>query len=347
MQVTELLARSNRFCFLIFLIFISSISYPQRFPDIFVHNQLKNGIKKIVDQKYDEAKSIFSQLDKARKDLPLGKIYLAATEIAESFDYEKPFNETIISRYLIESKKISERRLKENESDVWNNYFMALTEGYSAYFEALNNNWLSTFSKGLSSVSYFEECLYLNKNFYESLIAIGTFKYWRSRKTEFINWLPFIADEKEYGIELLKKASELSAYNSHLANHSLVWIYIEQKEFKLAIEIAEKALKDSPNSRIFKWGLARAYEDINPAKSVKLYREILMSFPEKLKDNRVNEITLKHLIAQQLIKLKIDDEALKLCNEILAVNNFTDFERQKLDERIKRVKQLKSEIIKN
>lgn len=344
MQVTGHLVHFNKIFLLTFLIFISCLSYPQRYPDIFVHNHLKNGIEKIIAQNYDEARTIFNQLDRARKDLPLGKIYLAATEIAESFDYEKPFNNALIKRYLNEAKKISERRLKENETEIWNNYFIALTEGYSAYYEALNGNWLSAFSKGFNSVSYFEDCLNIDKNFYEALTAVGTFKFWRSKKTEFINWLPFVPDEKEIGIELLKKASLMSVYNSYLAVHSLIWIYIEQEEYKLAIELAEKFIKEYPNSRIIKWGLARAYEDIDPQKSAIVYKEILSSYPDDLKRNRINEITLKHLIAQQLVKLKKKDEALILCNEILALNNLNDFEREKLGNRIERVKQLKSEI---
>ncbi len=344
MQVTGHLVHFNKIFFLTFLIFIPSISYPQRYPDVFVHNHLKNGIEKIIDQNYDEARTIFNQLDKARRDLPLGKIYLAATEIAESFDYEKPFNHNLIYKYLNEAKKISERRLKENETEIWNNYFIALTEGYTAYYEALNGNWLTAFSQGFKSVSYFEDCLDIDNNFYEALIAVGTFKFWRSKKTEFINWLPFVPDEKENGIELLKKASLMSVYNSYLAVHSLIWIYIEQEEYKLAIELAEKFIKEYPKSRIFKWGLARAYEDIDPNKSVMVYKEILFSYPDDLKRNRINEITLKHLIAQQFVKLRKTDEALILCNEILALNNLNDFEREKLGNRIQRVKQLKSEI---
>lgn len=344
MLVTGLLAHFNKIYLPAFLILISSFSYPQRFPDIFVHKHLKNGIKKIIDQNYDEARIIFSQLDRARKDLPLGKIYLAATEIAESFDFEKPYNDQLISRYLNDAKKISERRLEENVSDIWNNYFLALTEGYEAYYESLNGNWLAAFSKGLNSVSYFEDCLNIDKNFYEALIAIGTFKFWRSKKTEFLNWLPFVSDEKVNGIDLLKKASAMSDYNSYLAVHSLIWIYIEQKEYKLAAELAEKILSDYPNSRIFKWGLARAYEDVDPVKSVIVYKEILDSYPSSIKRNIVNEVTIKHLMAQQLFKLKKSDEALKLCDEILALNSFNDFEKEKLSNRLQRVKQLRSEI---
>ncbi|MCK7524852.1 MAG: hypothetical protein MZV64_48225 [Ignavibacteriales bacterium] len=50
-----------------------------------------------------------------------------------------------------------------------------------------------------------------------------------------------------------------------------------------AVKVAELALKDHPKSRIFKWGLARAYENIDPVKSISLYQEILNSYPNSLK----------------------------------------------------------------
>ena len=104
-----------------------------------------------------------------------------------------------------------------------------MTEGYIAYYDALRESWLQAFSTGLSSVSAFENCLEIDKNFYEAMIAIGSYKFWKSKKMEFISWLPFIDDEKELGINYLQNAVKYSGYNSHLAIHSLVWIYIEQK----------------------------------------------------------------------------------------------------------------------
>ncbi|HEX9251887.1 MAG TPA: hypothetical protein VF870_06570, partial [Ignavibacteriaceae bacterium] len=170
------------------------------------------------------------------------------------------------------------------------------------------------------------------------------YKFWKSKKTEFINWLPFVDDEKELGIKYLQSAVKYSGYNSHLAIHSLIWIYIEQKEFLKAIEVAELALKGHPQSRIFKWGLARSYENIDPAKSVLLYKEILYSYPKDLNSNKINEVTLKHIIAQQLVKINKRDEALKICNEILSINGYSKYELDKLSNRLDRVRDLKKEL---
>lgn len=346
MQVIEHLVHCNKilFFFLVILILLSRAN-AQVYPDKSVHNILKSGIGLIIDQKYDKAEMLFDQLDKTRKDIPLGKIYLAAVSIARSYDYALPYDHELITKNLDDAKKISERLIKRDEKNIWNQYFLALTEGYIAYYDALRESWLQAFSTGLSSVSAFEDCLEMDKNFYEALIAIGSYKFWKSKKTEFINWLPFIDDEKELGIQYLKDAIKYSGYNSRLAINSLVWIYIEQEDFNEAVKVAELALKNHPQSRIFEWGLARSYESIDPQKSIELYKEILLSYPKDLKSNKINEVTLMHLIAQQLVKINKNDEAVKLCTEILAIKEYSDYELEKINNRLERVKQLRQELI--
>ena len=58
----------------------------------------------------------------------------------------------------------------------------------------------------------------------------------------------------------------------------------------------------------------------------------------------MNEITLKHLIAQQYLKLGEKEKSLKLCNEILSIKNLNEFEHSKLDERLQRVKDLQKTL---
>lgn len=347
MRVIELLVRfnSNRIYLIILALFlINHKSLSQVYPDQLVHKALKSGIELIVDQKYDEAINIFETLDKFRKDLPLGKIYLAATLIAESYDYQQPFNDDKIKTYLDEAINLSENLLKKDDTNIWYNYFYALSTGYSAYYDALKNNWLSALTTAINSVSAFEYCFKLDDHFYESLIAIGNYKFWRSKKTEYFNWLPFLDDEKVEGIEYLKKAINSSGYNSYLATYSLTWIYIEQEDYANAIKIAEKGLLKNPTSRLFKWGLARAYEEIDPAKAISLYFDILNSYPLNILSNKINEITLKHIIAQQYLKIGKNAEAIKLCDEILSIQSLSGFEKRKLGDRIERVIKLKNEL---
>ena len=342
MQETELLGHSKYIFF--FLICSPVFLQAQVFPDSKVDSLLRDGIENIINQKYDFSKKDFIILDKDFPKLPVGKIYIAAVEIAKSYDLAIPFKTDLINKNLDEAKEMSEALIDSEEDNIWNNYFLALADGYKAYFDALTGDWLSAFGIGVTSVHLFEHCLKVDSTFYEALIATGTYKYWKSSKMEFLNWLPFVSDEREEGIKLLEEAVNNSSYNSYLAINSLIWIYIDRHEFIKAIGIAESALVRYPNSRFFKYGLARAYEDVDKQKAIQIYYEILNSFTDSEKLNRCNEIILKHIIAQQYYRLGDNKSALALCNEILSIKNLTDYELDKLGDRLDRVKSLKREL---
>ncbi len=328
---------------LIVILFFPASGSSQTYPDPTVDSTLKCGINEIILQDYASAEQTFTNLDRTRPELPLGKIYLAAVKIARSYDYGEDYDEPVIDSLLELAGEQSNSLFATNKTNPWNKYFISLTEGYLAYFKALNGEWLSSLSSGADALSDFSELASVDTNFYEAYIAIGTYKYWKSRKTEFFDWIPGYIDEKEEGIRLLEKAVRHPTYNTYLAVNSLIWIYIDQKKYNKAVNLAEKVLKEYPGSRFFEWGLARAYEEINRYKAIGVYKKILVSLPENM--NHYNEIILKHLIAQQYSALDEKQEALRLCDEILSTRLSSDVS-SKLEARLHRVEALKEHLSK-
>ncbi len=330
---------------LIFLL-LSGISFSQNHPDSKIDRTLRFGISEIVKQNYRNAEKIFQELDDDYPQIPLGKIYLAATLIAESYDYETPFDDLRITSLLNDSKKISESLLNNDKKNLWYKYYLALITGYQAYYEAIKGNLLKALSVGLNSYNLFDEILEQDSTFQDALIAVGTYKYWKSDKLEFLSWLPFIDDEREIGIKLLERSIKNNSYNSHLAIYSLIWILIHKKDFNNAKNLVEFALNKFPQSRVFKEAYARVYEEIDLNKSAQIYNQVLDSYENLELENRVKVITLKHKIAIQLQKAGRKTQALKICDEILAINNLTKFEIERLGDRLERVKKMQNELSK-
>lgn len=330
---------------LIFILFLISFSniFAQRYPDPEVNKLLDVGIEYILNQNYELAKTKFELLNKNYPNLPLGKIYLVVVDITKAFDYGEEINSDIQQR-LDDALIMAEELLERDPQNIWNIYFVALIEGYKAYFKVLNGDWISAFTASLSSINYFEECLKSDSSFYESYVALGTYKFWKSRKLEFLEWLPFISDESEKGIQYLELALNKTTYNRNLAAVSLIWIYIEKKQFGRAIQIAETELHKNPLNRTLKWALARAYEDVDLRQAINIYNELLNSYQSIAGLNYFQEITLKHIIAQQYVKLGEYREALRLCDEILSDNRLSEAVREKLSDRIKKVRKLKKEL---
>jgi predicted Zn-dependent protease len=344
MQGTGLLELSNKIFLLIIFFFTLNCS-AQEYPDPYIHNTLTSGIDNIINQKYSAAKSEFEKLNNKYPDLPLGKIYLSAVEIARAYDYGEDYNDHLITGYLDAAREQSEKLLS-NKPDLWNYYFLGLAEGYISYYKGLNGSWIPSLNAAMNSVSNFEECIKINPGFVDAYSGMGNYKYWKSKKTESFNWLPFVHDERAEGINLLEKAVNKSSYSTYLAINSLIWIYMDKKNYNDAAHIAENALSKYPSSRLFKWGLARACEEIDRPKAIHYYYEILGSYPNLSAMNHYNEIVLKHIIAQQYAKSGEKSKALNLCNEILSIKNLSESVKSKLGDRLDRVKDLQSSLSK-
>ncbi|MBZ0199082.1 MAG: hypothetical protein K8H86_04380 [Ignavibacteriaceae bacterium] len=345
MQETGRLGRFSFYLFILFLVFSSWGFNYQDYPETEMSSLMKRGIDNLINQEFDKAAEDFEKVNKHFPLNPIGKIFLAANEIARSYDQASEYNSDFILSNLNKAIDQAEELVDKDKNNVWNVFVLALAEGHYAYFKGLDGNWLSAFSNGLNSVSDFEKCIKIDSTFYDAYTAIGAYKYWKSRKTEAASWLPFIDDERIEGIRMLEKAlAQSSPYSSYMAAYTLQWIYIDRREYKNAIRISEDITKKYPNSRFFKWGYARAYEDVEPAKSIELYKWLLHSYMND--DNVVQVITLKHIIAQQYYKINDIKSTLSYCNEILSYKGFTEFQTDKLEDRLERVKALRDSLSK-
>lgn len=344
MPETELLGRYRFPVISFILLFFSGNLFCQIYTDKEIHNELKYGIDLIINQKYADAEKYFGSLLKKNDNFPLWNLYYASSKIAKAYDYGYDYEDNIILANLNEALKKSEYLYDKDKENVWNIYFLALSKGYLAYYNALQENWFTSLKYGLSSIGYFEDCIKRDPKFYDAYVCLGIFKYWKSRKTEFFKWLPFFTDEKAVGAKYLLISKDHGSYNSYFSIYNLIWIYIDQGNNKTAIKLAEGALKQYPDVRLFKWGLARAYESVDVNRSIELYSEILNSLLKEGVNNHYKEIILKYTIARNYKKSGDKNRALKLCNEILQIENVDSKIMKKVEDRITKVKELKKEL---
>jgi tetratricopeptide (TPR) repeat protein len=326
------------------LFLLSSFVYTQTHPNEKIDSLLKVGINEIILQKYENAKIIFSQLDELYETEPLGNIYLAATEIAKAVDYEEELDKDYLDSLFTLAKSKTDILLKQDNENIWYNYYNALIYGYKAYYSSILANLVSAFADGVLSLQSFQKCLDINPDFYEAYIALGTYNYWKSAQVKSLLWIPFIADNRKEGIEYLEKILRVFTYNKHLAAYSLIWIYIDFEESEKALELSLKMLEEYKNSRYFMWVLARAYQDIDKNKAIEVYQQLLKSNETIQEHNQFNEIVLKHKIAMLFYEIGKFNDSLKLCNEILDFKFKSDKIRERLNNRIKRAEILKKKI---
>jgi tetratricopeptide (TPR) repeat protein len=340
MLVIERLVRFSLFL----LIFFSGLLPAQNYPNHTVDFLLKRGIDRILVQDFEDAERNFRMLKEDFPRIPFGDIYLAANEIVKAEFYGNDFNESIISKHLNDASQLSEELYESDQENVWNNYFMALSKGYSAYYEALKGNYISAFTGGYDALDYFNECLEKDSTFYESYIALGTYQYWAGAKTDIINWLPFIPDDKKNGVKLLEEVITRRSYNYHIAVNSLTWIYIEEEEYQKAVETAKPVFEAYPGNKFIGLALASAYRNINPTKSVEVYGRILDALERTGDPNKFNEILIKYKLAKTYLEMDKNQEALIVCNDILSIEQIPKLTLSRMHERLEEIRDIKDKL---
>jgi tetratricopeptide (TPR) repeat protein len=248
-----------------------------RLPDG-IHTSVVAGLDLILQQKYDNAEQHFSQLSAEFPTHPAGPLYHAAVLQAKSLDYG-----SVVDRQAFDSLIALGRSRALGLSDhvddlIWKKYFEATADGYEAVDRVERGNWFGGVRKAMSSADAFEELLDADSTFADTRVGIGTYLYWRSRKTEFIHWLPFISDDRKKGIDHLIRGAVEGEYNKFAAISALISVLTDASSYDEAVRWAETALRFYPTNRIFLWGRATALHRSGKfALSIPAYETLLKS----------------------------------------------------------------------
>lgn len=324
------------------LLIYTQLAFCQFESDKRIDTLIRLGIDQILRQNYQQADSIFVHINKVDLLHPMGYLLRAALIILKSIDYEEELDKNKVQEFLnISEEKVNALPNNAN-NDYMKTYYFGLIKGLSAYVNLYIGDWFNAFRDGLKSIGYFENTLEQNHKSAEAKIAIGIYKYWRSRKSEIFSWLPFIKDEKQLGIRLIENGIKENSYLQYLGFHSLAWIMLDRKHPKEALEICKKMLERYPECRFFLWILARTYEDINKQKAIELYRELLSSIRSS-KMNGYNEVVILHIIAQKEFELGNLKSASETLSEIRQINLTSDIARR-LEDRFQKIEELNSKI---
>lgn len=318
--------------------------FPQTYPDPNVHKLISKGLYQTFNQQYNDAMETFRTLDRKYPELPFGKVFLGGTYVQKALDLGNPLDVPTVRYLYSEAIKIANKRYNSDNRGIWDIYAKGLVEGYNAYFLFLQGQWLSGISNGLKALGYFEDCLERDSSFYDSYLALGVYKYWRSEKMDFLSWVPFFPNEQEEGIRNLQYALKNNSYHSYYAADNLFWIYLKRKELTKAKTIVDMMLEKNPESRHFLWILARYYEEVDRKKAIDILFKIRNSYKKESMRNRVKDTIIIYILAKHYVALNMFNEARSILAELPDFNNLTDYEKSQLEERYQKIEVLKSTL---
>ena len=335
--------RSALFNLFYFVLLILSVS-AQTYENERINILFSRGLEHLKNIDYTRATADFDTLAKEFPNRALGNVYKAGIFTLKEYDYLIPINPDTIFYYLDKAQEVAETNYDEEPEKLVNVYELALVLGMKGYYYALEGNYFSALTEGISSLQYFGECLQIDTTCYDAYVAIGSYKYWKSEFGESLLWLPFVEDERAEGEVFLLKAINNNSFHSYVAVHSLTWAYLLSERDAKAVTLLENIVRNYPNNRTFAMLLGRAYFNIDKNKSIYWYNIVLDSYRKSETGSKIREIELLNKIAVLYEILDKNTLALECCNNILEYT-LNDFEQDFLSARLERVVELKKKIL--
>ena len=303
---------------LIWCLLFTAGAAAQQLADVALHKKILRGIDLTLQQKYPEAKNLFLECTRDYPAHPAGYLYYAATLQAEYSDYESGFDRRAFDSLLTKAQLLAESWIERNHDRVWAYYYAGTALAYRSFSQSEEGDWYGALMDGLSSAQMFERSLEQDSSFHNAQCGLGTYYYWRSKKTESLSWLPFMPNRKNEGIILLIKARDQSTYEPSVALSSLMWIYIEEERYDEALRSGAGILGRYPDNRSVLWGIMTAAERKKDSVALlNTVHQLLESVEKAPVRNVYAEVTCRIKLAAAAFARGERQEAMNQCTQIL------------------------------
>lgn len=309
---------------------------------------LRLGIDLTLQHDYDGARGVFRTMTQRYPDDPAGPVFEAGVIQTMSMDYEEFLPGEEFDSLITLAKEKAESAIDDFPDSGWPHLLLGTALGSEAFTRAQEGDWFSAATLGLSSASSFETALEHDSALVDAFAGIGTYYYWKTRRIQFLTWLPFVSDRREEGIALLRRCADQGVYNQFAAMSSLVGVLNDSEDYEGSIAVANLALAKYPRNRIFLWGLATALERSHrPEEALAAYNRLLSAIASDKRSNRYNELVCRLKILVFLKDANRRAEAMSALSEILHLTEdpFPEHLAERAHLTIGKIKALEQELL--
>ena len=269
-----------------------------------LHALVLQGIDLTWQQAFGAADSVFQVLTREFPDHPAGFTYRAGLKLTFAEDHETLLDRAEFDSLLGLGKEKAQRLLASKSDAKWGHFFLGTANGSDSYARIYRGDWVGGTVKGLASVSSFESALKLDSSMVDAYAGIGAYSYWRSRKTEYFNWLPFIGDARPEAYAMLQKAVDHGVYNCFTALSMLSAIYLDAEKYAQARDCAQAGLRQYPTNRTFLWALSTVFDRTKDYRGAsRSYSDLLASIKNDPTGNSYNEFVARLNLAESFAQI--------------------------------------------
>ncbi len=284
-------------------------------------------------------------------DHPVGYFYCGATLQAEMLDREDYSQSGRFYSFMDQSISVAESLQAAGTDDPWIYFYAGSSFLYRGFLKMKQGEWFAAYKDASHGVSLLETAVELDSLLYDALLGIGSYRYYKSARADFLLWLPFISDQREEGIRMVYIAVRKGLFIEHVGKDQLVWMLMDYGKLQEAFRLALENHRAYPESRFFRWTLASAaLKNDSLEMSFHLYHGLLEEIKKLEAGNHFNEIEcLVHMAeisglrsdwqqayrwSDEALRLRLEPEirerarnklkkALRIRNEALGKNKIT------------------------
>jgi hypothetical protein len=208
---------------------------------------------------YRHAESLFVALSAAEPEHPMGPLMHAATLNVEMVDNERYVRQQEFWALLDTAQARAEHWLERHPGNAWALCCLGHVHGYRAVWEGKFGSRFKSLKRGLNARGAYQRALEADSGCMDAYIGLGSYHYWKSAKSEFINWLPVLVhDDKKKGLVEMRIALERGWFTRGAAAAGLIAMNMHRKQYDSALELARRWQAVYPEGKAFLWGQANA-----------------------------------------------------------------------------------------
>jgi len=292
------------------------------------------GLDFALKEEYVAAESLYQTIIDDDPSSIEGRFYKAAVLQLKMTDYETAVFKDEFDRNLGWVIEHLEEKRKNEPLSAWELYYLGASHSYLAGFDARLGNWVAGFKHILQGIGYLERALRKNPELYDAYLGLGNYEYYKSKKASMLRFLPGIEDSTDKGIAMVRLAAQQAKLGKVVSQISLIWIYIEEKEFDSALDLVNQMLRKYPNNRTFLWALGEIhFRTENWIAAEGVYELLLERIESANPRNNFNTVSCIGRLATVYCELKDSESCLSACERGLSLG-LSDEHRERLEKKL-------------
>jgi tetratricopeptide (TPR) repeat protein len=217
------------------------------------------GQELIFARRYDDALTFFKHVEEQYPDAALGPFGLMAAYEVQMLEREDFHLENEFLATAKRGEEITRRIMQRYHPGDVDLFFCGGLIGLEGFFKARKGQWWGAYTRGNISRQIFTSIRKQNPNFVDATFGLGMYTYWRSVFTKEISFLPFFADKRKEGIEIVERVAQEGNLAREMAHVNLGIIYFEEKRYADAIRVFQEFVERYPNNIILHNFLGRIF----------------------------------------------------------------------------------------